>query len=107
MKTHKNIIYTAIVLSLVALFAANHVIAAGESGDFAAGKEAGFAQALNDASTGICYLSSSTVDNEVEKATKMHTANLMNDNRSDDFIKGFQASYSRNWLSRITVNCGT
>ena len=107
MKTYKHIIYTAIVLSLVALFAANQVIAHGESGDFTAGKEAGFVQALNDSGSGMCYLPGGDVTSEVKKASESHASKLMNDNKSDDFIKGFQASYERNWLSRIDTNCGT
>jgi hypothetical protein len=107
MKTYKHIIFTAIALSLVALFAANQVIAHGESSDFAAGKEAGYVQALNDSTSSICYISKGDVDNEVKKSSEMHTAKLMNDNSSDDFIKGFQASYESNRLTRINVNCGT
>ena len=107
MKPYKHIIYTAIVLSLVAFFAANQVAAYGEGNDFTAGEDAGFVQALNDSNHSTCSVRSDEIKAESKKVSEHHAANLMNDNRSEDFINGFQAAYEKNWLIRADVNCGS
>ncbi len=107
MKTYKNIIYTAIVISLVALFAAGQVAAYGEGNDFTAGENAGFVQALNDSNHSTCAVRSDEIKAESKKASEHHASRLMTDNRSEDYINGFQAAYEKNWLMRADANCGS
>ena len=118
MKPDKRFIYTAIVLSLVAFFVTSANadrdfpgnrggVTHGMSHAFNAGERAGYDQALSEFSKYQCVVNIGDLDARTRAASKDYAARLMNDNKTNDYIRGFQSAYVDNWHTRIRTNCGS
>ncbi len=103
MKTVRNIVYTAIVLSLVSFFAATHVGA--KTTDFYVGEKAGMAQVTKDAKNEQCSLRFSNIDHEAKVASAEHVERLVSEGKSMDYVEGFRSGYERKWKLYLDVNC--
>ncbi|MCP3953078.1 MAG: hypothetical protein GY697_12800 [Desulfobacterales bacterium] len=117
MKPYKHIIYLATALSLLAFFVTSASadrdfpgnrggVTHGMSHAFNAGEKAGYTQALSEFSQYQCTVNTGDLDAKTRAASEDHAARLMNNNKTDDYIRGFQSAYVNNWHTRMRTNCG-
>ena len=107
MKNIKNLILAASALLLVALFTMAPAGAYDKTNDFYQGQKAGFAMALDDTAVKNCIVGFESIENLAREGSAQYINKLVDQDRSDDYIKGFRMAYESNFARQVDTNCGS